>query len=249
LPNDDPSSRALIQPRYFRKFFRAVSRRAYFVFNEEYVEKVSRRGDYNRSKARRIGSVGYLPGRGKDDFAVVGPAVGAPASAVALEFLAELGCREVVCFGVCGAVQGRYRIGATVVPERAISEEGTSGLYFPGRDEFATDPGLSARVRAAAERAGLSPKPAIAWTTDGLFTETPEKVEHYRQRGCHVVDMELSAMAAVAERRGVKLAALWVVSDELFAGRWKPGFLLPRFRLRVRKAIGALLSLREAKPA
>jgi nucleoside recognition membrane protein YjiH len=59
--------------------------------------------------------------------------------------------------------------------------------------------------------------------------------------------MEFAALAAVASFRGAKVAGLLVVSDELFAGKWKPGFLAPSFRLALRRGLAALLRLRAAR--
>ena len=236
---------ALVRPGYFRPFFRKVGRRAFLVFQADYLERLAALGGYETGRTRRLGPTAYLPGTSREDFGIAGPVTGAPAAALAAEFLIMLGCREIVCFGICGSIHGRFRIGGAVIPTGAVPEDGASRLYLPDRELFATDPELSATVRRAAEDAGLEPRPARAWTTDAFFRETPEKVERYRRAGCRVVDMELSALSAVCACRGAHLAALWIISDELFAGRWRPGFLLPRFKGRVQKALAALLSLRE----
>ena len=240
-----PTDDALIKPRVFRPFFRKVGRRAFLLFQPHFVQKLAARGGYDASKTRLLGSTPYIPGRGADDFGIAGPVVGAPAAALAAEFLILLGCREIVAFGICGSIHGRVRIGSSAIPLEAVSEEGTSGLYLPGRETYAADADLSARVRTAAQAEGLAPADARTWTTDAFFRETPEKVEHYRAWGCQVVEMEFSALCAVAEYRGAKVAGLMIVSDELFSGKWKPGLLSPSYRLATRRGIGALLRMRE----
>jgi uridine phosphorylase len=238
---------ALVQPRHFRPFFRKVNRRAFLLFQPQLVQKLAARGGYEAGSSRAIGSTTYLPGRDADDFGIAGPVVGAPAAALAAEFLIALGCREIVAFGICGSLDGRLRIGATAIPVDAVPEDGTSGLYLPGQGLLTADAGLSERVRAAAEAEGLSPRAARTWTTDAFFRETPEKVKRFGALGCRVVEMEFAALAAVASFRGAKVAGLLVVSDELFAGKWKPGFLAPSFRLALRRGLAALLRLRAAR--
>jgi hypothetical protein len=53
------------------------------------------------------------------------------------------------------------------------------------------------------------------WTTDAIYRETPEKVTAYQQQNILAVEMEVSALLAVASFRSVQMAALLVVSDEL----------------------------------
>ena len=239
-PRDD----ALIRPSLFGKLFRNVNRRAYLVFQSNIRRQLVKRGGYDPAKAREIGAIQYIPGRGRDDFGVAGPVIGAPMAALAAEFLIALGCREIVAFGTCGSIHGRYRIGRAVVPSEAVSEDGTSPLYLPGRNRFRADPALAASVRGAAEAAGMEPWDGATWTTDAIFRETPAKIERFRQEGCRVVEMELAALCAVGEFREAKVAGLLLVSDELFGKRWRPGFLFPSFKRSIRRGVDALLTLR-----
>ncbi|MCE4627128.1 MAG: hypothetical protein F7B78_05730 [Desulfurococcales archaeon] len=62
------------------------------------------------------------------------------------------------------------------------------------------------------------------WSTDAIFRETIDKVEKYSSMGVYVVDMEMTALFAVAHYRKVKLTGVIAVSDELFTGEWKTGF-------------------------
>jgi hypothetical protein len=55
--------------------------------------------------------------------------------------------------------------------------------------------------------------------------------------------MEISALMTVAHYRSVAMAALLVVSDELFDLKWRPGFSNPLLRKTSRSAAEILLSL------
>jgi hypothetical protein len=55
--------------------------------------------------------------------------------------------------------------------------------------------------------------------------------------------MEMSALMTVALFRAVSVAALLVVSDELFDLKWKPGFSDPVLGKRARAAAEILLKV------
>ena len=67
------------------------------------------------------------------------------------------------------------------------------------------------------------------WTTDAPFRETFKKVMAYQQAGLLAVDMETSALFAVASFRGIRMAVALVVSDDLSSLRWVHGFRAPEF--------------------
>ena len=53
------------------------------------------------------------------------------------------------------------------------------------------------------------------WSTDGFFRETKEKVEYRKSEGCTVVEMECSALAAVAKMRDIQWGSLLYTGDSL----------------------------------
>jgi purine-nucleoside phosphorylase len=46
--------------------------------------------------------------------------------------------------------------------------------------------------------------------------------------------METSAVFALAEFYGIERAALMIISDELFSGKWKKGFFRPELEKRIK---------------
>jgi purine-nucleoside phosphorylase len=79
------------------------------------------------------------------------------------------------------------------------------------------------------------------WTTDAPYRETEDKVISYSQEGVLAVEMEMSALFRVALYRGVELAGLLVVSDELGSLSWKRGFDRPEFKKARVMAVDAVL--------
>jgi uridine phosphorylase len=172
--------------------------------------------------------------------AVAGPVVGASYAAMILETLICWGAREIFFCGWCGAISSRASIGDLIVPQRAFIDEGTSRHY--GRDgqereaEEAVPPFSSPSAvpfRQLAQAVGKEGHQALTgpvWSTDAIYRETPQQVRRYRELGCLAVEMELSALFSVAAFRQAALAGVLVVSDDLSALSWKPGFRQPVFR-------------------
>jgi hypothetical protein len=132
--------------------------------------------------------------------------IGAPAAAIAFELLMP-----------------DLPIGGVLLPTGARREEGTSYHYLPPEADPLPDAPLLDLLRAAAARRGVSPAEGRVWTTDAVYREMGWKVRRYPDDGILAVEMELSALLAIAQVRGVRLAASLVISDELYRP-WNPGF-------------------------
>ena len=89
--------------------------------------------------------------------------------------------------------------------------------------------------------AGLAFQLGRVWTTDAIYRETKAKVLAYGSQGMLAVEMEMSALFTVARYRGVALAGLLVVSDELFTLTWRHGLRDDHFRRRRQQAVTAAL--------
>ncbi len=63
------------------------------------------------------------------------------------------------------------------------------------------------------------------WTIDAPFRETMDKVQEYARRGVLAVEMECTALMSIAAYRGINLAAVLVITDELFGEGWVQGFV------------------------
>jgi uridine phosphorylase len=172
---------------------------------------------------------------------LAGPAPGAPYAVMILEKLIALGARIVVALGWCGSLRTEARIGDFIVPAAAYSEEGTSGHYPLAEPDSKPDPGLCRTIQNRLSADGLAFHLGKIWTTDAIYRETKPKVLAYGFQGMLAVEMEMSALFNVAQYRGVALAGLLVVSDELFTLTWRHGWRDERFQSRRPQAITAAL--------
>lgn len=174
---------------------------------------------------------------------ICGPFTGAPHAVMGLEKIIALGARRLWVLGWCGSLQSSLRVGDLVIPTSAIPEEGTSLHYPTPPGVRRTDQELNLALQEALRRNGQTSRMGEVWTTDAPYRETLSKVKSYQDQGVLAVEMEMSALMAVAAYRRVRLAGLLVVSDELFSLTWHAGFRDPVFKAKRELAAQTLLGL------
>jgi len=153
---------------------------------------------------------GYT-GRARDGepLTVQATGMGAPSAAIVVRELIDLGARTLVRIGTCGALDDGLELGALVSAEHALAADGTSRALEAG-ERVPADPELAAALR------GAGAEPVTAVTTD-LFYDGGAHVEKWLAAGARVVEMEASAVMAVAAAGGARAAVLLGVTD-LLAG-------------------------------
>lgn len=172
---------------------------------------------------------------------LAGPFLGAPHAVMGMEKLIVLGAKRIWVLGWCGSLQPHLRIGDLVVPDSAISEEGTSKHYPIGEIPPKASEELNQMIENTLKNNGQTFFKGEVWTTDAPYRETPEKVEFHQKSEVLAVEMEMSALMTLALYRGVKLGGLLVVSDELFNMKWQTGFSNPKLK-RASRFAGELLA-------
>ena len=183
------------------------------------------RDDYRRLFTSRL----YIESSGSG-ISLTGPFIGAPYAAMMLETIIAWGARRIIFLGWCGAVSQQAKIGDIVLPTSALVDEGTSGNYaVPDKGQSQPAPAMVSMIEQVLEDNRVEFHSGKIWTTDAVYRETIEKVENYQKQGVLAVEMEVSALFSVAQFRQVELGAMLVVSDELSAFKWRPGFRDKRF--------------------
>jgi len=161
---------------------------------------------------------------------LAGPALGAAAAALLLEKMIVLGVRKVWLVSCCGVLDPALGFGDLLVGYRSVSGEGVSKYYT---DRLVGEPGhdASGELRALAGQLADTVGDGVIWSTDAPYREQRSILIGLRETyGVNGVDMEFSALCAVAEFRGISLGGLFVVSDLLWTRNWKPGFGSAEFR-------------------
>lgn len=150
------------------------------------------------------------------------PIVGAPLAAAFLEIAIALGCRKFIVCGGSGVLDRTIPVGEFIVPNSAVRDEGTSYQYVePEREIAVCEEALSALVSTLKDR-NEEFRIGKTWTTDGLFRETASRVAQRKADGCIVVEMEASALLAVAEFRNVPLGYILTGGDDVSSDEWDP---------------------------
>jgi uridine phosphorylase len=146
---------------------------------------------------------------------------GAPMAAIQLERLIALGVRSFVIVGIAGGLRPDGKIGDVHIAERALRDEGTSRHYLRPTKYAWPDISLRREVEVALAGSGVDATVSATWTTDALFRETEREVQAYSSLGIDTVEMEASAVFSIAKFRGVRAAAVFVISDLVLAAGWK----------------------------
>jgi len=167
--------------------------------------------------------------------------LGAPIVAAQAEELIALGAKRLVSIAL------EVGLDAIVICEAAIRDEGTSHHYLPPGVDVASDPALTGALREALTRRGAVVRIGRTWSTDAPYRETREEVAEYQALGVLAVDMELGALLAVAEVRGVAAAGVLVVGDSLAGGQWRPPTRLDAMERSLERAYRAAIEVLDGR--
>jgi uridine phosphorylase len=223
LLEDDLGSRAFIEPQAVLDRVDMPSR-AVFCFFSEMIDKVAGRPDARLIDTRvwahgphRVLEIEHCGQR----LAVVHAGVGAPLAGGLLDEVIALGGREFVAVGGAGSLVPELVMGHAVVVASAVRDEGTSFHYAPPARVMSADPACVMSVESTLAEAGIPFVTGRTWTTDAPYREARTRVARRVQHdGCITVEMEASALMAVAAYRGAKLVSLLYAGDSLASDEW-----------------------------
>ena len=201
----------------FRSMKKAVKGKGYekavIIYSNTMLE--SFRKAYRLEEAKALKSIVnplgiYEFGRGR---LLVYMGIGAPMTAVAAEELIVAGVKEFLIIGTAGALDTNIGIGDLVLCTKALRDEGVSHHYLKSSMYVEPDRELTSRIKGIMKSDGIDFHSGPTWTIDAPYMETIEEVKRYSKEGIATVEMEAAALLAVAKKRKVKAAALFVVSD------------------------------------
>jgi uridine phosphorylase len=197
-----------------------------------------------QEQPRHIWDCACRPGSWQGEaLTVIAPAMGAPYAAMVLEKLIVLGARRVLVLGWCGSLSSQVRIGDLILPSLAVPGDGTSPHYWPDPGGIPPHPGLYDLLAARLRDAEIPWQAGSVWSTDAIYRETIGLVQSCQAQGILGIDLELAALFAVGRLRGIAVAGLMVVSDELFTFTWQKAEGSQPFRLAREKALHLVLDI------
>lgn len=218
----DPSRAALIEPGEVLDRL-DIAEHCVLCFFQDVIGHLREEG--RLQLVRNLGSeIGHNPVYEMDvdgkRLALCHPGVGAPLAAGFMEELIALGCRKFIACGGAGVLDGDLPLGHLIVPTRAVRDEGTSYHYLPPGREVAASARAVSAIERVLQRDNVDYVTGKTWTTDGVYRETPAKIQLRRSEGCLTVEMEAAAFFAVARFRGVVAGQILYGGDDVSSDAW-----------------------------
>lgn len=146
--------------------------------------------------------------------------MGAAGAGALLEEIYALGAHTVIMFGSCGVLDKSIEDCAIIIPNAAVRDEGLSYHYAPPADEINVNPRYIPEFTRLLDEMNCNYRMGKVWTTDAFYRETKAKMERRKAQGCICVDMECSAVAAVAQFRKKELFQFFYTADCLDGDKW-----------------------------
>jgi len=156
--------------------------------------------------------------------------VGAPAVAMQMEEIFIMGLEKLMVMGSCGTLDSKIDFGRLIIPIAGIRDEGTSYHYAPAEQLIEMEPRVIEVITTTLEEFNYPYICGKTWTTDGLFRETKNRLEVRKKQGCIAVDMEYTAMQAVANFRGISFGQILYTEDNLDSDIWEERGYVPKNR-------------------
>jgi uridine phosphorylase len=145
--------------------------------------------------------------------------IGAPTTVGVLEEIVyAFNIRNVIMYGSAGVLDKEITAGKIIVPEKAYRDEGTSYHYQSSSDFI--DLVNYSFVSKIMDTLSVEYINGYTWTTDAFYRETEAIVNERKSQGCVCVEMEISAVQAFANLRGVNLYTFVYGADNLDSTKW-----------------------------
>ncbi|MFX0043734.1 MAG: nucleoside phosphorylase [Candidatus Hodarchaeota archaeon] len=158
--------------------------------------------------------------------------IGAPMVTILIEELSTFGIELFLSIGTAGSLQKSLQLGSFVVCDKAIRDEGTSYHYLKPEKYSFPSRKLTDKLIEVMKAMNIEFKVGTGWTTDAPYRETLGEIKQYREEGVLTVDMEASAIFAVAKYLNVDAGAIFTISDYLGEDEWKLHFHLTEEHLK-----------------
>lgn len=225
LEEFDFDKEAIINPAYFVKPVEGMPKIAVTCFECKTFERI-----VELLKGEKIAETGNANGKwpiykavykGKE-IALYMTDMGAAGAGGQLEETFASGVDKVIVFGSCGVLDKTIEDCSVIIPDMAVRDEGLSYHYAPPADEIRVNPKYIQEFIDLLEEVKCPYRIGKVWTTDAFYRETKYKMQKRKEQGCICVDMECSALTAVAQFREKELFQFFITADCLEGDEWNP---------------------------
>lgn len=206
---------------------RLLPERAVLCFFREVLESLLAEGRLEQVRELRT-EMGIHPvyiytaetSQGPQEILVAHPGIGAPLAVGLTEEILAMGARKLIACGGCGVLRSEIAAGHPVILTAAVRDEGTSYHYLPPAREAAAHTTAVAALEDACRALEVDYRLGKSWTTDAFYRETPARRERRLAEGCDVVEMEASALFALAEFRAAVFGEIVYGGDLVVPEGW-----------------------------
>ena len=197
----------------------------------EFAESVLLPGDPRRAKyiaenffddaklvTEERGMLGYTGSYKGEPVSVQATGMGCPSASIVAEELIQLGAKNLLRVGTCGAYDRELRLGDLVVATAAAPNDGTvssltGGIPYAPAAHF----DVVHAAHHAAQRAGRRTFVGQVVSSDLFYDPTEDPATLWGDLGVLAVEMEAAAIFTIAAMRGVRAGCLLTVSDTIGA--------------------------------
>lgn len=159
----------------------------------------------------------YL-GRWKGETIAYCCAYGAARAVEPAHVFAQLGTKLLIQIGTCGSLDVRSSPGDIVLPSDCAARDGIAHAYGAG-SVVRTHDGSVAKAEALLRERGMTTDRVYHLTWPSLFAQSDDMCKAWAAEGLKSIDMETSAVVAVADHFGASAVSMLSVWDALQRGR------------------------------
>lgn len=147
-----------------------------------------------------------------------------PAIATQAEDLIAGGVKELIHIGFAGGLQPDMRVGEVIVTDGAYNDTAVAGLYGYDYEIIESSKNLSDELQELLKANKVAYKRGKHWTTDAGYRETWAQTMEYREKGALCVEMEGVGLFTIANYRGCRASAIYIITDVHTENNWNLGW-------------------------
>ena len=223
LEEFDPNRQAIINPQDLHKPIEGFPKVVISCFSRVTFARLLENYEHDeitRTSMANFEVIVYGITIGDQQIAAFNAPVGAASCVGIVEDLIQFGMKKLVLFGTCGVLDQDIKETSIIIPRSALRDEGTSYHYLPASDEVEVNQSSLPLFQDFLEKYQISHTIGKVWTTDAPYRETIGKMKRRKESGAICVDMECSAVAALAAFRGFELCHFFYAADHLSEEKW-----------------------------
>ena len=139
----------------------------------------------------------------------VSTGIGGASAGIAVEELNNLGVKNMIRIGSCGALQPGVKLGDLILVSGAVRDDGASTSYIEPIFPAVPDYSLLSACAAAAKQRGYAHHIGIARSHDSFYTDRETEIDAYwSKQGVLGADMETAALYTIGHLRGVRTMSI-----------------------------------------